>query len=105
MTAHRIVLVTVPDAKTADQIAAGLVSAKLAACVNILPGVVSQYRWKGKVVKDKELLLLCKTTKARLPAFKRWVEKNHPYTVPEVLALAIDSGSKDYLKWLGDSCR
>lgn len=75
-------------------------AAKLAACVNIVPGIVSHYSWKGKRHRDAEGLLIAKTSTAKLRALTAWVEKNHPYDVPEVLALSVDAGSKPYLKWL-----
>ena len=96
----RVVLVTAPRGKKTEDLARGLVSARLAACVNVVPGVVSHYRWKGKAVRDAESLLVVKTSASKLPALKSWVEKNHPYTTPEVLSLEVSGGSKGYLAWL-----
>lgn len=98
-------LITAPRGSAAEKLAKGLVAAKLAACVNIVPGVVSHYAWKGKVQRDAESLLIAKTSTAKLKALTAWVEKNHPYDVPEVLALGVAAGSGPYLKWLGRELR
>ncbi len=98
-------LITAPRGRAAEALAKGLVATKLAACVNIVPGVVSHYAWKGKKQRDAESLLLAKTTAAKLRALTAWVEKNHPYDVPEVIALKVDAGSRAYLKWLGGELR
>lgn len=98
-------LITAPRGRAAETLAKGLVSAKLAACVNIVPGVVSHYAWKGKKHRDAESLLIAKTSTAKLRALTAWVEKNHPYDVPEVLALKVDAGSGAYLQWLGGELR
>ena len=80
--------------------ARGLVTERLAACVNVVPGVVSHYRWQGRMQRDRECLLVAKTSAAKLPALKRWIASHHPYTIPEVLALKVEDGSKAYLGWL-----
>jgi len=86
-------------------LAKGLVAAKLAACVNVVPGIVSHYAWKGKLHRDGESLLIAKTSTAKLRALTTWVEKNHPYETPEMLALRVDAGSGAYLKWLAGELR
>lgn len=101
----RIVLITAPRGNAAEKLANGLVAARLAACVNIVPGIVSHYSWKGKRHRDAESLLLAKTSTAKLKALTAWIEKNHPYDVPEVLAFKVDAGSGAYLKWLGGELR
>lgn len=101
----RIVLITAPRGRKTDSLANGLITARLAACVNVVPGVVSHYRWKGRVHRDKEALLVAKTTAAKLPALKRWIASHHPYTVPEVLALKISDGSTPYLNWLASELK
>jgi periplasmic divalent cation tolerance protein len=73
---------------------------KLAACANILPSVQSIYRWKGKVETAREVLLLIKTTAARLPQLEKEVKRLHSYEVPEFIALSISAGSSDYLNWI-----
>lgn len=85
--------------------ARGLVEARLAGCVNVVADVVSHYRWKGRLRRDAECLLIAKTSAAKLPALKRWLASHHPYTVPEVLALKVSDGSKTYLKWLAGALK
>lgn len=93
-------LITAPRARAAEALAKGLVAANLAACVNIVPGIVSHYAWKGKRHRDEEILLIAKTSAAKLGALTRWVAAHHPYETPEILALKVDSGSKPYMRWL-----
>ena len=95
-----LVLVTTPNSKVSEKLSKGLVTAKLAACVNIVPGLKSRYWWKGKIEAAREQLLLIKTTRVRLGALTRWVQKNHPYSICEIIALPITAGSKKYLQWI-----
>ena len=94
------VLCTCPDADTARRLAAGLVEARLAACVNILPGIRSIYRWQGATCDDGEVLMIAKTTALAFAGLERWLQANHPYDVPEVLALPVAAGSRAYLDWV-----
>jgi periplasmic divalent cation tolerance protein len=98
-----VVLCTCPDLALAEQLAGGLVEAGLAACVNILPQIRSIYRWDGKLQNDLEVLLIVKTTGAAYPGLERWLLENHPYDVPEVLALPVTAGADAYLSWLTES--
>ena len=100
----RMVLVTAPTA-VAEPLAASLVEEGLAACVNIVSGVLSIYRWQGQVEREAEALLLVKTEEAHLNALAQKVGQLHPYDVPEVLALPVSEGSPDYLAWLAESLR
>jgi periplasmic divalent cation tolerance protein len=100
MTDGVIVLVTVPNAETADKLGEALVGERLAACVNVVGGVRSIYRWKGAVEKDTELLCICKTTRAGLERLRARVVELHPYEVPEVVALPIEAGHAPYLDWI-----
>ncbi|MGE5308620.1 MAG: divalent-cation tolerance protein CutA [Deltaproteobacteria bacterium] len=100
-----IVFITVPGRKQAQDIAGQLVARKLAACVNIIPGLTSVFPWKGKIERAKELLLVAKTTKARFAALERHVRSVHSYEVPEVVAFPIVKGNRDYLEWLHASVR
>jgi len=100
MTDGVIVLVTVPNAETADKLGEALVGERLAACVNVVGGVRSIYRWKGAVEKDTELLCICKTTRAGLERLRARVVELHPYEVPEVIALPIEAGHAPYLDWI-----
>jgi periplasmic divalent cation tolerance protein len=98
-----VVLVTVPSPPIAARIATALVQGRLAACVNVVPGVRSIYAWEGKVCDDREMLLAIKTTAARYPDVEAKVKALHPYKVPEVIALRVKRGSEAYLKWVRDS--
>ncbi len=104
MTDKFVVLVTCSTAAEAWRIARAVVDARLAACVNILPGALeSIYRWKGKVESARERLLLIKTSRKRLAKLQATVERLHSYDVPEFIALPIAAGSHAYLAWL-DEC-
>lgn len=96
------VLCTCPDEATARALATGLVERRLAACVNILPQIRSIYRWQGETHEDGETLLIAKTTRRACAALQSWLVQQHPYDVPEVLALPVAAGSPDYLAWIRD---
>jgi len=100
-----LVLVTAPDLKTARALAKAALSARLIACANLVPKIESHYRWQGKLESSAEVLLLLKTTKARLAALEKLVLTLHPYDTPEFLVLPVNAGSRQYLAWLADSCR
>jgi periplasmic divalent cation tolerance protein len=93
-------LCTVPSEDVGVQIAQTLLAERLVACVNILPGVRSLYRYNGKLEDDRELLLVIKTTDARLSAVMKRVPELHPYEVCEVIALDVSAGSQPYLDWV-----
>jgi len=84
----------------AERIAATVVGERLAACVNIVPGLTSIYRWEGQVQRDAELLLLIKTRQAIYPLLESRIRALHPYQVPEIIALPIQAGSAAYLNWI-----
>lgn len=98
-----LVLTTCPDAGSADRLAEMLVSRNLAACVNIQPQVRSIYRWQGKVESSAEHLLLIKTAADHYDAVESLIKANHPYELPEVIAVPIVAGSRDYLGWIHQS--
>src|SRR5262245_12644908 len=98
----RLVLVTCGNAVEARKIAEAVVGNRLAACVNVLPKVRSIYRWRGKVERAKEFLLVVKTTRPRLRRLEREIARLHSYEVPEFLVLAVAQGSRPYLRWLAD---
>jgi periplasmic divalent cation tolerance protein len=103
-----VVLCTAPaDAAApklgAERLAEALVEAGVCACVNIVPGVVSYYRWQGKVERGEERLLVLKTLRGAMPRLLARLAEWHPYEVPEVLELGVDGGSRSYLAWLRDS--
>lgn len=104
-TPYCVVLVTVPDQAAADKIAETMVTTKLAACVNVVAGVKSVYHWEGKLERSDELLLVVKTRKDLMPEVCDFVKKNHPYKVPEVVALDVADGHAAYLDWVGARTR
>jgi periplasmic divalent cation tolerance protein len=95
-----IALCTCPDAAVGERIAEALVGEGLAACINTLPGITSVYLWEGKVQRDSEVLLLMKTTRARLAELTDRVRQLHPYELPEVIAVPVSGGLPDYLQWV-----
>ena len=101
----RIVLSTAPDREVAERIARALVDRGLAACVNLVPGIRSLYRWKGEVEAADEILLVAKTTEERLEELERALRELHPYEVPECIALEADRVEATYLAWLQESTR
>lgn len=100
-----ICLTTCPDRDAADHIASALVQERLAACVNIVPGIASIYRWQGEIVRDDELLLIIKTTAERMPALKSRLPELHPYELPELLAVEPADALPAYLDWVRDQAR
>ncbi|HSS38535.1 MAG TPA: divalent-cation tolerance protein CutA [Polyangia bacterium] len=97
--------VTMPNTETARALGRTLVEERLAACVNVVPGVVSIYSWEGSIHEDGEVLCLIKTSPDRFEQLRARVLALHPYEVPEVLAFAVDDGSRDYLDWLQRNTR
>ena len=102
---YRIVLVTCASIIEARRIGRSVAAKKLAACANIVRGVESVYRWKGKVERAQEVLVVMKTTAARLRELEREVKRLHSYDVPEFIVLPVVAGSLEYLKWVGESVR
>ncbi len=100
MSRYRVVLVTAPNAAEAERIAQKVVQKGLAACVNIVPKLLSIYRWEGNVERDMETLLVIKSTKKALPKLKKKIKKMHSYKVPEILVLKVDDGDREYLDWI-----
>jgi periplasmic divalent cation tolerance protein len=98
----KVVLCTFPDIEQARQIGAALVGKQVAACVNLLPGVESIYRWEGKVERAGEVLGIIKT--ARYAELEAAIRELHPYEGPAVLALEVAGGLPGYLHWLAESC-
>ena len=105
MSGQLVVLSTVGKAEDAERIGRALVEGGLAACVNVLPAVTSIYRWKGKLEREEERLLLIKTRADRFAALRDALVALHPYEVPEVLALPVADGHAPYLQWLDASVR
>ncbi len=100
MTSARVVLVTAPDMDTAERLAERLVDERLAACANLVPGVVSIYRWDEQVQRDDEVLIVLKTEQEQVDGLRERVVTLHPYDVPEVVVLPITDGHAPYLEWL-----
>ncbi len=100
-----VVFITAPSKKEAEKIAGGLVDKKLAACVNIVPGLKSIYTWKGKKEKSSEVLLIIKTKRILFKKLTQQVKLLHSYSVAEIISLPIIDGNKDYLNWIGEVCR
>jgi periplasmic divalent cation tolerance protein len=95
-----VALVVASSEEEAKKIARVLVEKKLAACVNIIKGVQSVFRWEGKLAEENEVLLIIKTKSKQFKNVEDEVKKLHSYDVPEIIALPIVSGSKDYLFWV-----
>jgi periplasmic divalent cation tolerance protein len=100
-----LIFVTLPDADLAANLAKTLVTEKLVACVNILPGVRSFYAWEGKVCDENEILCVLKTRRVLFGAVRERVTALHPYQVPEIIALPLVEGNAPYLDWLRDETR
>ena len=100
MTDKIVVLSTASTAAEAETIARRLVDDRLAACVNVVTGVKSFYRWKGKIEKSPEWLLVIKSSRGRFEQLRAALEKLHSYDVPEVIALPVVEGTKNYLHWM-----
>ena len=98
-------LCSCPDATSAEQLAGALVGERLAACINIVPGLRSVFRWQGSVQRESEVLLLIKTTRSRYPALQARLPQLHPYELPELLAVESASGLPEYLLWVADETR
>jgi periplasmic divalent cation tolerance protein len=103
MSERLVVLSTVARAEDAERIARALVERRLAACVNVLPGLVSFYRWKGAIERDAEQLLVIKTRRDRFEALREAIVALHPYEVPEIVALPVEAGHAPYLAWLDEA--
>ncbi|MBK1827248.1 divalent-cation tolerance protein CutA [Haloferula rosea] len=95
-----VVLCSFPSEKEARQIGAALVEKQAAACVNVIPGATSIYRWEGKIHEDSEALGVIKTTRAAYDRLEAMILELHPYEVPEVIALPVGAGSEGYLGWV-----
>ena len=96
---------TCPDAASAERIADALVEARLAACVNQVPGLRSVYRWEGAIERADEVLLVAKTTHARLDALIERIRELHPNELPEVIAFEVAGGLAAYLDWVAEQTR
>ena len=96
---------TCPDDATARRIADALVEERLAACVNVLPGLRSVYRWQGAIQREDEVLLLIKTTRAQVAPLTARVASLHPHELPELVAVEVAGGLAAYLDWVEEQTR
>ncbi len=104
MTEYRIAITTAPETEAAD-LARSLVERRLAACVQIVSGVRSFFRWEGSVADEPEAVLLCKTTEAARESFERHLRSVHSYEVPELIFVPVESGLSEYLSWISEEVR
>ncbi len=98
-----VVLTTAPNSEEAERLAREIVNARLAACVQILPQITSFYFWENAVQKDSEHLLLIKTLPAKFDELKVFIQANHSYEVPEIVALSAEKVSESYLNWIKEN--
>lgn len=100
MTDKIVVFSTASSAEEAERIARGLLNERLAACVNVVPGLRSYYRWQGKIEDSAEFLLVIKSSRQHFEALRTFLESLHSYEVPEVVALPVVDGARNYLSWM-----
>ncbi len=104
MAEYIVIMSTVSSQMEASRIGEELINQKLAACVNVIPGLTSYYRWGGAAQTGKELLILVKTCKDNYERASGVIRKHHSYEVPEIIAIPIIDGDPTYLKWMDESC-
>ncbi len=102
---YQVVFCTVPNFKVAREIARSIVSDKLAACCNIIPGLTSVYNWKNEMQEDSELLLMIKTKESAILKLTKKIKEMHPYEVPEIITLDFNQGSTEYLNWVNENVK
>lgn len=102
--AHIVIFITASGKKEARRIASAIIEKKCAACVNILDGVESVFRWQGRIDSGKEALLIVKSRRENLGKIIKLVKSLHSYEVPEIIALPLAGGYKPYLRWIDESC-
>ena len=105
MTDKIVIFITCANKKEALRITHSLLKNRVAACVNILDKITSLFWWQGRIDSANEVLLIVKSKKEKLPKIIKLVKSLHSYKVPEIIALAIIAGNKDYLRWIDGSCR
>lgn len=97
---YYIAFTTCPNSDIANHLAQEVIEQQLVACVNIIPTIHSIYKWQGEITQDSESLLIMKTQQQHLAALESFIQKQHPYDVPEFITISIESGSKAYLDWI-----
>jgi periplasmic divalent cation tolerance protein len=98
-----MVLVTAPDLKVARRLAKAILQNRFAACVDLVNGLESHYWWQGKLERGREVLLIIKTSKRKLPPLEKLILSLHPYDTPEIIAFPLADGTPKYLNWLLNS--
>ena len=101
----QIALCTAPDLETAQHLARLMVEQQLAACVNLMPNIISVYQWQGEIEQESEVLMLIKTEEKLIHKLDDLLEQEHPYEVPELISCNIEQASGSYLQWLADSLK
>lgn len=99
----RLLYTTFPDEASAKEASEKLLDAKLIACANLLPQMASFYRWKGKIERESEVVLLLKTTQDQFNAIDKWMKHHHPYDCPCLLSFSIEQGKAEYLAWIQEN--
>ncbi len=102
---YKLVFVTCKNREEAELISNRILKGRLAACCNIISNIQSSYWWKGNIEQAEEALLILKTRHQRISQLIKEVKKLHSYDVPEIIALPIESGNRDYLKWIGEETK
>lgn len=105
MKKYTLVLITASSLQEGEKIGGALVEEGLAACCNIIPEIKSIFKWKGKLCKEKEVLLLVKSKASLFKKLEKRVKKLHSYKTPEIIAFPIETGLKDYLNWMDDALK
>ena len=100
METFLVVFVTCSSKDEAEKIANKVLKARLVACTNIINGVTSLFHWKNEIQREEEVLLIMKSRKKHLDELVEWIQANHSYSVPEIIALPIVGGASDYLNWI-----
>ena len=100
MTELLLVMTSLPDQAAAKALAKRLIESKLAACVQLQPGVQSIYRWEGRICEEQETVLVAKTTAVQWPEISAYIKQNHPYDVPEIIAQPMTHSDSDYARWV-----
>jgi periplasmic divalent cation tolerance protein len=105
MSDFSITLTTCANEQDGERIAQSLLEANYAACVNLLPGVRSMYKWQNKICNETEVMLVIKSSKKNQQAVEALISQIHTYEVPEIVHLSIDSGSESYMNWLAQEIK
>ncbi len=100
-----VVLITTGSTEEAQKLGKELVQAKLAACVNVIPEIISIFNWHDEVCEEGEVLMIVKTSGEKFSALEKKIKQEHSYEVPEIIALPIVAGSKEYLNWIQKETR